>query len=243
MKTLQAILVDDEPLCRQDLRDALLGFPHVQICGEATTITEATTLLKKSMPDLIFLDLSLGKEMGFDLLQRHSFSGAVIAVTAHAEHAATAFELDIADYLLKPVAENRLHQALLRAQRKLNGPKNTRAVPTVVAEVSGKKVLISTDEIHQIESNGNYIFLHLTNGKGIMRSTLAAILRRFPKNSFLEVSRGRWVSRAQIAGWSRPISPNLSLTLRDKTTVSVSRRHAKAVLKDIRPPPPPEINT
>jgi two-component system, LytTR family, response regulator len=239
MKSLRAILVDDEPLCRQDLRDVLLAFPHVQICGEAATITEAATLLKKSMPDLIFLDLSLGPEMGFNLLQGRSFPGAVIAVTAHAEHAATAFDLDITDYLLKPVAEDRLHQALLRAQRKLNNPKNTRPVPKVIAEVSGKKVLISADEIHQIEANGNYIFLHLTNGKGIMRSTLRAILRRLPKNSFLQASRGRWISRAQISGWSRSLSPNLSLTLRDKTTVSVSRRHAKAILNAIKPPPPP----
>ena len=243
MKTLRAILVDDEPLCRQDLRDVLLAFPHVQICGEAATITEAATLLKNSMPDLVFLDLSLGQEMGFNLLQGRSFPGAVIAVTAHAEHAATAFDLDISDYLLKPVAEDRLHQALLRAQRKLTRPKNIPPAPKFVAEVNGKKVLISADEIHQIEANGNYIFLHLINGKGIMRSTLRAILRRLPKNSFLQASRGRWISRAQISGWSRSLSPNLSLTLRDKTTVSVSRRHAKAILNAITPPPPPpEIN-
>ena len=236
MKSLRAILVDDEPLCRQDLRDVLLAFPHVQICGEAATITEAATLLKKSMPDLIFLDLSLGQEMGFSLLQGRSVPGAVIAVTAHAEHAATAFDLDISDYLLKPVVEDRLHQALLRVQRKLNNPKNTRPVPKVVAEVGGKKVLISADEIHQIEANGNYVFLHLTNGKGILRSTLRAVLRKLPKNSFLQASRGRWISQAIISGWSRSLSPNLTLTLRDKTTVPVSRRHAKAILTAITPP-------
>ena len=236
MKSLRAILVDDEPLCRQDLRDALLAFPHVQICGEAATITEAATLLKNSMPDLVFLDLSLGQEMGFSLLQGRSFPGAVIAVTAHAEHAATAFDLDISDYLLKPVVEDRLHQALLRVQRKLNNPKNTRPVPKVIAEVGGKKVLISADEIHQIEANGNYVFLHLTNGKGILRSTLRAVLRKLPKNSFLQASRGRWISQAIISGWSRSLSPNLTLTLRDKTTVPVSRRHAKAILTAITHP-------
>ena len=240
MKTLQAILVDDEPLCRQDLRDALLAFPHVQICGEAATITEAATLLKKTMPDLIFLDLSLGQEMGFNLLQGRSFPGAVIAVTAHAEHAATAFDLDIADYLLKPVAEDRLHQALLRAQRKLANPKSIRPAPKFVAEVAGKKTLISADEIHQIESNGNYAFLHLENGKGILRSTLQAILQKLPKGSFLQASRSRWISRAQISGWSRPLSSTLTLTLRDKSTVSVSRRHSKAILNAIKPPPPPQ---
>ena len=236
MKTLRAILVDDEPLCRQDLRDVLLGFPHIQICGEAANLTEATTLLNKSMPDLIFLDLSLGKEMGFHLLQEHSFPGAVIAVTAHAEHAASAYDLDVADYLLKPVAEDRLHQALLRAQRKLANSEELQTVPKFVAEVAGKKVVISADEIHQIESNGNYVFLHLTNGKGILRSTLGALLRRIPKNSFLQASRGRWISRSQISGWSRSLSTKLTLTLRDKTTVPVSRRHARAILSAITPP-------
>ncbi len=237
MKTLRAILVDDELLCRQDLRDVLLGFPHIQICGEAATVTEATSLINKSKPDLLFLDLSLGQEMGFDLLRGLSFSGAVIAVTAHAEHGATAFDLDVADYLLKPVSEDRLHQALLRAQRKLTNPKNMRPVPKFVAEVAGKKVLISADEIHQIESNGNYAFLHIINGKGILRSTLGAIMRRLPKNSFVQASRGRWISRAQISGWSRPTSPRLTLTLRDKSTVPVSRRHAKALLDALTPPP------
>jgi len=237
MKTLRAILVDDELLCRQDLRDVLLGFPHIQICGEAATVTEATSLINKSKPDLLFLDLSLGQEMGFDLLRGLSFPGAVIAVTAHAEHGATAFDLDVADYLLKPVSEDRLHQALLRAQRKLTNPKNMRPVPKFVAEVAGKKVLISADEIHQIESNGNYAFLHIINGKGILRSTLGAIMRRLPKNSFVQASRGRWISRAQISGWSRPTSPRLTLTLRDKSTVPVSRRHAKAILDALTPPP------
>ena len=238
MKSLRAILVDDEPLCRQDLRDVLLGFPHIQICGEAANTTEAIALIKKNMPNLIFLDLSLNQEFGFNLLQGRSFGGAVIAVTAHAEHAVTAFDLDIVDYLLKPVVEDRLRQALLRAQRKLTNPKNIRPTPKFVAEVAGKKVLISADEIYQIESNGNYAFLHLVDGKGILRSTLQAILQKLPKDSFLQASRGRWISRAQISGWSLPLTPVLTLTLRNKTTVSVSRRHAKALLEAIKPPPP-----
>ena len=242
MKSLRAILVDDEPLCRQDLRDVLLGFPHIQICGEAANTTEAIALINKNRPDLIFLDLSLGKENGFNLLKGCSFPGAVIAVTAHSEHAVTAFDLDIADYLLKPVVEDRLHQALLRAQRKLANPKSIRPAPKFVAEVAGKKVLISADEIYQIESNGNYAFLHLVDGKGILRSTLQAILQKLPKDSFLQASRGRWISRAQISGWSLPLTPVLTLTLRNKTTVSVSRRHAKDLLEAIKPPPPQDNN-
>jgi DNA-binding LytR/AlgR family response regulator len=237
MKTLRAILVDDEPLCRRDLRDVLLRFPYVQICGEAANITEATALINKSTPDLLFLDLSLGQEMGFNLLKQRSFPGAVIAVTAHAEHAATAFDLDVADYLLKPVAEDRLHRALLRAQKKLANNENMRLLPKFVAEVARKKVLISPDEIHQIESSGNYVLLHLTNGKGILRSTLRTVLQKLPKNSFLQASRGRWISRAQISGWTRPSSLTLTLALHDKSTVPVSRRHAKAVLNAITPPP------
>ena len=98
-------------------------------------------------------------------------------------------------------------------------------------------MLISADEIYQIESNGNYAFLHLVDGKGILRSTLQAILQKLPKDSFLQASRGRWISRAQISGWSLPLTPVLTLTLRNKTTVSVSRRHAKDLLEAIKPPP------
>ena len=237
MKILRAILVDDEPLCRQDFRDALLAFPEIKLLGEAANLTQAKSLLDKSQPDLVFLDLSLGKETGFDLLRTTGFTGAVIATTAHSQHASTGFDLDFADYLLKPVEEGRLRQALLRARRKLTNPTTLKASSNFVVDIAGAKKILSSHEIHQIESMGNYVILHSAHGKGILRSTLQAVLRRIPKQLFIQSSRGHWISRNHIGGWSRKSDGRISLILNNKSTISVSRRHAKSTVKQLTPPP------
>jgi len=236
MTLLNVVLVDDEPLCRQDLRDILAGFPAVKLVGEAGTLSEATALVRKVQPDLIFLDLSLGHKSGFDFLRSVSPTPLCIAVTADPTQGATAFEFDLVDYLVKPVEETRLRQALLRAARRANIPVSNRDTPNYLAQISDQKVLIQGNEIQQIEAMGNYVILHSTKGKGIVRSTLRNILAPFPKNSFIQLSRSRWVARNQVSGWHRK-SSKLVLSLRDKTEISASRRHTPSVIKHLLPPP------
>jgi two-component system LytT family response regulator len=236
MTLLNVVLVDDEPLCRQDLRDILAGFPAVKLVGEAGTLSEATALVRKVQPDLIFLDLSLGHKSGFDFLRSISPTPLCIAVTADPTQGATAFEFDLVDYLVKPVEETRLRQALLRAARRANIPVSNRNTPNYLAQISDQKVLIQGNEIQQIEAMGNYVILHSTKGKGIVRSTLRNILAPFPKNSFIQLSRSRWVARNQLSGWHRK-SFKLFVTLRDQSEVSVSRRLASTIVRTLSPPP------
>ena len=80
MKSLQTLLIDDEPLCRQDLRDLLSRIAEVRIVGEAESLTQAQKILTRFPVDLIFLDLALAHENGFDLLSRVQFSGSVIEI-------------------------------------------------------------------------------------------------------------------------------------------------------------------
>ena len=82
MNRLNVVLIDDEPLCRQDLRDIFTAFPEVNLIGEASTLKEATALVEKLRPNLIFLDLSLGRQNGFDILRSVSSAPLCIAVTA-----------------------------------------------------------------------------------------------------------------------------------------------------------------
>ena len=238
MNRLNVVLIDDEPLCRQDLRDIFTAFPEVNLLGEASTLTEGTSLIEKLRPNLIFLDLSLGRENGFDILRSVSPSPLCIAVTADPSQGATGFEFDLVDYLVKPVEEARLRQALQRAIRRVN----TTAIqdtPSLLTEISHQKVLIQGSEIQQIEAMGNYVILHTTKGKGVVRSTLRNTLTVFPKNYFLQLSRSRWVSRNQVSGWHRQ-SSKLFLCLRDKNDIPVSRRHTPSVIKALTPPPPSE---
>jgi two-component system LytT family response regulator len=237
MKRLNVVLIDDEPLCRQDLRDILAAFP-INLIGEACTVAEARSLVEKLRPNLIFLDLTLGRQDGFDFLRSISSPPLCIAVTADPKQGATAFEFDFVDYLVKPVDKDRLEQALKRAVRRIS----TAAVqdtPSLLAEISNQKVLIQGGEIQQVEAMGNYVILHSTKGKGILRSTLRNTLNPFPKNFFLQLSRSRWVARDQVLGWHRQ-SSKLFLCLRDKTEIPVSRRHTSLVIKSLSPPPAPQ---
>ena len=139
------------------------------------------------------------------------------------------------DYLVKPVDKARLEQALKRAVRRVSAAA-TQDTPSLLAEISHQKVLIQGSEIQQIEAMGNYVILHTTKGKGIVRSTLRNTLTVFPKNYFLQLSRSRWVSRNQVLGWHRQ-SSKLFLCLRDKTEIPVSRRNTSSVIKALTPPP------
>ena len=180
MKRLNIVLIDDEPLCRQDLRDILGAFP-ANLIGEAGTLTKAKSLIEKLRPNLILLDLSLGSQNGFDFLRSFSSPPLCVAVTANPNQGATAFEFDFVDYLVKPVDKDRLEQALKRAVRRIS----TAAIqdtPSFLAEISNQKILIQGSEIQQIEAMGNYVILHSTKGKGIVRSTLRNTLTVFPKN-------------------------------------------------------------
>jgi len=234
MKQLNVVLIDDEPLCRQDLRDILAAFP-VNLIGEAGTMTEARSLVEKLRPNLIFLDLTLGRQDGFDFLRSISSPPLCIAVTADPNQGATAFEFDLVDYLVKPVDKARLGQALKRAVRRISSAA-IQDTPSFLAEISNQKVLIHGGDIQQVEAMGNYVILHSTKGKGILRSTLRNTLNPFPKNFFLQLSRSRWVARDQVLGWHRQ-SSKLFLCLRDKTQIPVSRRHTSSVIKSISPPP------
>lgn len=112
MNRLRAILVDDERLARQQLTKLLQAQSGVQLVGEAANLAEAIDLLAGEPPDVIFLDISMPPESGFDLLPHVPPTTRVVFVTAHAEHAARAFDSKALDYLLKPVQPARLAQTI-----------------------------------------------------------------------------------------------------------------------------------
>jgi two-component system LytT family response regulator len=112
MNRLRAILVDDERLARQQLSKLLQAQSGVCLVGQAANLTEAIDLLNGEPPDVVFLDISMPPESGFDLLPHVPLGTRVVFVTAHAEHAIHAFEAKALDYLLKPVLPERLAQTI-----------------------------------------------------------------------------------------------------------------------------------
>ena len=110
----KAIIVEDERLARQDLKSLLKDTGQVEVVGEAEDLRTAVNLVKKYSPDIIFLDIQLTGESGFDLFEKAEVEGQVIFFFFFDEYAIRAFEVNALDYLLKPVNPERLEQALER---------------------------------------------------------------------------------------------------------------------------------
>ena len=111
MKTL---IIDDERLARKELISLLSKFPEIEIAGECSNALEAKGAIEELKPELIFLDIQMPGKNGFQLLEDLEFLPKVIFVTAYDEYAIRAFEVNALDYLLKPVEEERLKDAIAK---------------------------------------------------------------------------------------------------------------------------------
>ena len=233
-ESLSAYLVEDEPLCRADFRQTLRAFPEVQLIGETDSLSKARNFLTEHPVDLLFLDLSLGRENGLDLVETLPRRPLVIALTAHPQHAVRGFSLELVDYILKPVEESRLRVALDKARhRKVAAPLQPGWV-TFVAEMDGEKIILELAEILGAESMGNYVLLHTSRGSAVKRATFKHVRQKLPPSLFLETSRGRLVARHAIAGWKRDASGHLYLQIEKGAPLRVSRSHAANILEFLK---------
>ena len=234
---LSAYLVEDEPLCRADFREAIKAFPEINLLGETDTLSTAEHYLSSHRVDVLFLDLSIGRQNGLDLVERLTDRPLIVALTAHPQHAVRGFSLDLVDYILKPVERERLASALDKVRQRKFASQVQPGQNTFVAEWEGKKTIFELSEILGIESMGNYVILHTPKGKAIKRATFKEVRKKLPANLFVEVARGRSVAIRQIQGWRRDRIGKLILQLRDSTEVTVSQNKTSDVLAAVSPPP------
>lgn len=233
-KVLRAYLVEDEPLCRADLRQVLRAFPDIQLLGEAETVTQARNFLERHPVDLILLDLSVGKENGLDLIEQLTRPPLVIALTAHPQHAVRGFALNLVDYVLKPVEEERLRMALNKAhQRRATQPLQAGRV-TFVAEIDRKQTTLDLGEILGAEAMGNYVVLHTSRGKALKRATFHQVAKKLPSPLFLLTGRGRIVARNEIREWYRDEKRRLILHTASGENLLVARSQSAEVLRKLK---------
>ena len=232
--SLSAFLVEDEPLCRADFRAALREFPEVRLLGEADTLTAAQRFLNQHQVDLLFLDLSVGRDNGLDLIERLPKPPLVIALTAHPQHAVRGFALDLVDYILKPVETDRLKMALAKARKRQSATALQPGGTTFLVEKDGQKTVLQLPEILRAESMGNYVLFQTSQGKALKRTTFAEVQRKLPAPLFLEISRGRMVARSQIKSWTRDPKGRLRLLLFSGETMLASRGRAPSLLRELK---------
>ncbi|MFA7464696.1 MAG: LytTR family DNA-binding domain-containing protein, partial [Syntrophales bacterium] len=205
--SLKAIIIDDEPLARDDLRGMLAKYPFVKIAGEAADIKESAALLSKTRVDVVFLDVQLRGGSGFDLVPLIPSSAEIVFFTAYDEYAIRAFEVNALDYLLKPVTEERLGASLRRLKdcfRNKVSPSDTlmslRPDDRMFIKTDTERCFIPVDAISAVTAlGGNYTVVHLAHGKKhVVRRTLKDWNKVLPGLPFQQIHRAAIVNMDRI---------------------------------------------
>lgn len=240
--TLQVLIVDDETLARSRLR-TLLGdctAPAVQIAGEAANATQAVEQLRRTPVDLVLLDIHMPGADGLTLAQTLRTlpqSPAVVFVTAHAEHAVHAFELEAVDYLTKPVRLERLQQALQKVERQQRNHGGTAAAPepqeALLIQERGRTERVPLAEVLYFKAELKYITVRTLGKTYILDGSLSELEEKYPTR-FMRVHRNALVARRAVRALEKHYDPEegegwaVRLQGLDEP-VSVSRRQLSAV--------------
>jgi DNA-binding LytR/AlgR family response regulator len=241
------MVIDDEPIARQILRDELSAFSDVQIAGEAANGNEALSEIARLKPDLVFLDLQMPGLGGFEVIRQlpEGVMPIVVIVTAYDEHAIRAFEAGALDYLLKPVSRERLEKALDRA-RALRG--NSREVAESLVHLSevtepagagrGRKVvgrtgseyyLLDLDDVLAFQAEREIVWILTAKQRYMATQTLRTVDERLRGSVFQRVHRNALVNVNHVRKMSPLSSQRWLLTLSNGQEFIVSKRQASAV--------------
>jgi len=239
---LRTLIVDDEPLARERLLGMLRAEDSVEVVGECGSGTAAVAFIKKTPPDLVFLDMQMPGCDGLQVLAELPVENrpGIIFATAHEKFAVDAFDVQAIEYLLKPFDRERFRTALRRAHefhrvrqagaagQKTDGPGP--GVPVVnpknerlTVKADGRLVFLRPDEIFWVEAADNYVVLHLNTGRLMLRETMAAIEARLGTVSFVRVNRSALVHLDQIKEIQPAMHSDYTVLLRDGTQLPLSR--------------------
>jgi len=243
---MNALIVDDERHAREELARLLKAFPEIHIAGEATNAREARERIRALDPDLVFLDIQMPEETGFELLASLGEAAPrIIFTTAYDAYALRAFEFGAVDYLLKPITPKRLALALRRVSGIDSHAREVDEIDTPHPEAGemapkplgpGDKVLLGSPEriayvavgsIIAAESLGAYSKVWLKEGTLVIRRSLSLLEARLPPEFFMRANRSQLINLQHVQTVEPWFSGGMKLTLEGGLTVELSRRQAK----------------
>ena len=213
MKPIRAVIVDDELLARENMRDLLQVHPEVAIVGEAATVQQAREVLKKVKPDAVFLDIQMPGGTGFDVLAGLDLPLQVVFVTAYDAYAIRAFQVNAVDYLLKPIDRRLLAGAVAKLTAgnppafREHLPEGPDAVPfrlddEVLVNEKGMYFFIPLKTIIAIRAYRNYTEAVVAqNQVHLFRWNLKSWQARLPIPPFLRLDRSLIINADRVSGW------------------------------------------
>ena len=201
---MRAIIVDDEEIDRLNLKTLLEDHPDVEIAGDADTLDSAVALIEQEKPDAVFLDIHLGRQKGFKVLETAKYKPLVVITTSHPHYAVKGFEIDAADYLLKPVMEDTLARALERLRTRLAAavkPEAGRLAPNDMQsfKVGDERHLVPVAQIQAIVGERIYTRVLIRDGREFLHPRPLREWREIlPEKTFKALDRSTIVNLAEI---------------------------------------------
>ena len=192
------LIVDDEPLAREVLRRYIQQIPMLELTGECSNALQAATALKQQHVDLLFLEIQMPQISGMELVRSLKQPPKIILTTAFEQYAEQAFELDVTDYLIKPILFERFLKAVMKAipQQVLHAPMQpplTQAEPANPAflyfRADRKMVKVLLNDILYIESVKDYVKIYTTQGTVLTKHGISALEVMLPASFFLRTHR------------------------------------------------------
>ena len=232
---MKAIIIDDERLARNELKRLLENFPKIEIIAEAANAEEAIPLIEDLQPDLIFLDIQMPGKNGFELLE--AIEGKVpevIFTTAYDEYALKAFEYNALDYLLKPIEQHRLAEAIVRIEeehlhdiQRKSDLKLLNENDQVFVKDGEKCWFVKLGKVRLFESMGNYVRLHFDDQKPMILKSLNSLEERLEPKTFFRTNRKHIINLQFIDKIEPWFSGGLLVTLRGHSEkIEISRRQS-----------------
>lgn len=246
MKTIRALIIDDETLARELIKNYLRNQPDIEIIGECENGFEGVKNIAELKPDVVFLDIQMPKLNGFEMLELTENPPEVIFITAHNEFAIRAFERNAIDYLLKPFSQERLLAAVSKARDKIAaGDGGDKRIPRLVQQPltdtlerivvkTGIKIrIIPVDKIIYLEAQDDYIMVYTDEGKHLKQGTMKYYEDHLDNSRFIRVHRSYIVRIDQVTQLEPYGKDSYILKLKNGAALKVSRNGLKNLKENI----------
>jgi len=246
MRSLRLLIVDDEPLIREGIRNGLSSLTNIEIVGECSSGKEAIEDISVHRPDLVLLDVQMQDFTGLEVIEKIGPQNMppVILVTAYDEYAVMAFELNAIDYLLKPFDDARLQRSIERAAERITHQASGYLVERLQALLEARKEiraeriivrngerfdLVPVDSIEWIESANNYVQLHCGAKSFLHAESMMSLEQRLDPNKFLRIHRGRIVNVSRVVGVRSRMSSTYEMELRSGVRLTSGRQYKDVI--------------
>ncbi|MBN2348072.1 MAG: response regulator [Bacteroidales bacterium] len=247
MKTAKAIIIEDEELARELIKNYLKGREDISIITECENGFDGIKAINELNPDLVFLDIQMPKLNGFEMLELLDNKPEIIFTTAFNQFAIKAFELNAVDYLLKPYSKDRLNEAVDKALKR-NSSEESKAetikklseqtvsenLERIVVKTGSKIKVIPIDTINYFEAQDDYVMLYTDTSKHLKQGTMKFFEEHLDPHKFIRVHRSYMVRIDQVVQLEPYAKDSYVAKLKNGTIIKVSKSGLKTLKEKLK---------